>query len=179
MLLLTLAKYCINCICIGCTFQDPSDLLQLVKRDPADQRYYCTLCDKFSHTTAHHTRNHVESQHFPNTFSYPCDQCDSVFSTKCSFSMHKSRKHRKWKFQQNSLFLRPIILRPFWAVLVCEERSWAEQALLHFVWKIFSQISCYGQKPCGVSAFPKHFQLSLWSLWRCVDKQEQFHAAQV
>jgi len=79
----------------GYDFQDPSELLQFVKRDPGDQRYYCTICGKFSQATAQNTRNHVETKHFPNTFSYPCDQCDSVFSSKCSFSMHKSRKHKK------------------------------------------------------------------------------------
>jgi len=78
----------------GYLFEDPKELLQYVRKEPADKRYYCTLCDKFSHTNSHHTRNHVESQHFPNTFSYPCDMCDSVFSTNSNFSMHKSRKHK-------------------------------------------------------------------------------------
>jgi len=79
----------------GSEIQDPSDLLQFVRRDPLDKRYHCSLCDKFSHTNSYHTRNHVESQHFPNSFTYPCDQCDTVFYTKSNFSMHKSRKHRK------------------------------------------------------------------------------------
>jgi len=78
----------------GSAVQNPSDLLQFVRRQ-LDNKYYCTLCDKFSHTNTHHTRNHVESKHFPNTFTYPCDLCDSVFSSSSSFSMHKSRKHKK------------------------------------------------------------------------------------
>jgi len=85
----------------GYVLEDPSDLLQFVRKEPTDKRFHCTLCDKFSHTNSYHTRNHVESQHFPNTFSYQCDQCDSVFSTKCNFTMHKSRKHKN-KLKQQS-----------------------------------------------------------------------------
>ena len=77
----------------GCTFEDPSELLQYVRKDQTDQKFHCTLCDKFSHKYSSCTRNHVESKHFPNTFSYPCDQCEMVFSTKSNFSMHRSRKH--------------------------------------------------------------------------------------
>lgn len=40
------------------------------------------------------TRNHVESNHFPDIFSYPCDQCELVFTTKTNFNMHRSRKHK-------------------------------------------------------------------------------------
>merc|ERR1719186_973810 len=58
------------------TFQNPSELLQFLRKDPLDKKYYCTLCEKFSHKAKNLTRNHVESKHFPNTFNYPCDQCE-------------------------------------------------------------------------------------------------------
>merc|ERR1712142_593663 len=77
----------------GYSFQDPSELLHFVKRDPIDQKFHCTICGNFSHKNSYCTRNHVESQHFPETFSYPCDQCDMVFTTKSNFSLHRSRKH--------------------------------------------------------------------------------------
>ena len=83
----------------GYAFQDPSELLQFVRKDPADQKFYCTLCDKFSHKASYNTRNHVESHHFPNMFSYQCDQCDKSFATKSNFSMHRSRKHKPVKHQ--------------------------------------------------------------------------------
>eukprot|EP00092_Neocalanus_flemingeri_P031556 GFUD01034267.1.p1 GENE.GFUD01034267.1~~GFUD01034267.1.p1 ORF type:complete len:347 (+),score=91.25 GFUD01034267.1:161-1201(+) len=78
----------------GCHFQDPSDLLQFVTRSPVDGRYHCTLCDKFSHQNSSCSRNHVESNHFPTMFSYPCDQCEQIFTTKTNFNMHRSRKHK-------------------------------------------------------------------------------------
>jgi len=77
----------------GYDFQDPSELLQFVKKDPFDGKFHCTVCGKFSHKIGACTRNHVESQHFPNMFSYPCDQCDMTFGTKTTFNLHRSRKH--------------------------------------------------------------------------------------
>jgi len=77
----------------GYDFQDPGELLQFVKKDPFDGKFHCTVCGKFSHKIGACTRNHVESQHFPNMFSYPCDQCDMTFGTKTTFNLHRSRKH--------------------------------------------------------------------------------------
>jgi len=82
----------------GYMFQDPSELLQFVQKDPSDPLYHCVLCTKFSHKTSYCVRNHVEAQHFPNMFVYPCDQCDLTFSTKSNFTMHRSRKHKKKEF---------------------------------------------------------------------------------
>jgi len=81
-------------IASGYAFQDPSELLQFVRKDSSDNKFHCTLCDKYSHKATYSTRNHVESHHFPNMFTYQCDQCDQAFSTKSNYSMHRSRKHR-------------------------------------------------------------------------------------
>jgi len=75
------------------SFQDPSDLLQFVKKDSNDQKFHCSLCGKFSHKYSSCTRNHVESKHFPNMFSYPCDECPVILSSKTSFNLHRSRNH--------------------------------------------------------------------------------------
>eukprot|EP00092_Neocalanus_flemingeri_P003576 GFUD01003835.1.p1 GENE.GFUD01003835.1~~GFUD01003835.1.p1 ORF type:complete len:350 (-),score=90.05 GFUD01003835.1:25-1074(-) len=85
----------------GYKIQDPSELLQFVRKDPSDQKFYCTLCvdTSYSHKASYNTRNHVESQHFPNMFSYPCDLCDMTFSTKNKFQLHKSRIHKNVKMQ--------------------------------------------------------------------------------
>eukprot|EP00092_Neocalanus_flemingeri_P039425 GFUD01042927.1.p1 GENE.GFUD01042927.1~~GFUD01042927.1.p1 ORF type:complete len:335 (-),score=76.87 GFUD01042927.1:184-1188(-) len=82
------------------TFQDPIELLQFVRRDPQDQKFYCTLCEKFSHKVKPLARNHVESQHFPNIFNYPCDQCEESFDTKSKSNLHRQRKHKQNKNQQ-------------------------------------------------------------------------------
>ena len=75
---------------------DPTDLLRYVRESyEGDRRVHmCTLCSKFSHTARSNVRNHVESVHFPNTFSYPCALCDKSFPTKQSVQTHKSRTHK-------------------------------------------------------------------------------------
>jgi len=78
----------------GYSFQDPSELLQFVRKDLTDQRFHCTLCDKFSHKNSSCAKNHVESQHFPNMFSYPCDKCEMTFTTKTTLNLHRTRKHK-------------------------------------------------------------------------------------
>eukprot|EP00092_Neocalanus_flemingeri_P015457 GFUD01016734.1.p1 GENE.GFUD01016734.1~~GFUD01016734.1.p1 ORF type:complete len:354 (-),score=90.17 GFUD01016734.1:152-1213(-) len=77
----------------GYNFQDPSDLLQFIRKDDLDQKYYCTICGKFGHKLSSCTRNHVESQHFPNYFTYSCDLCEMTFGTKTTLNLHRSRKH--------------------------------------------------------------------------------------
>ena len=83
----------------GCQFQDPSELLQFVHRSPDDGRFHCTLCNNFSHQNSSCTRNHVESHHYPNIFSYPCDLCEQIFDTRTKFNTHKQLKHKKVKQQ--------------------------------------------------------------------------------
>jgi len=77
----------------GYSFQDPSELQQFVRKDPYDGKFHCTVCGKFSHKIGACTRNHVESQHFPNMFTYPCGQCTKIYRTKTSLFNHRSRKH--------------------------------------------------------------------------------------
>jgi len=90
----------------GYTFQDPTELLQFVRKCPTDLKYHCSLCVEipYCHKNSWNTRNHVESQHFPKMFSYPCNKCDMVFSTNNAFSLHKSRKHKGQKAQNFPMF---------------------------------------------------------------------------
>jgi len=75
--------------------QDPHELLQFVRKDPADLKHHCLLCNKFCHKSIYSTRNHVESQHFPHLFSYHCDQCEQVLTTRGALDRHRSNKHKK------------------------------------------------------------------------------------
>jgi len=81
----------------GPDIQDPSDLLQFVRKDPSDQKFYCSLCENFSHKVISHARNHVESKHYPDFFTYSCDQCGDTFTTKTNLNAHRTRKHRQDK----------------------------------------------------------------------------------
>jgi len=85
----------------GCSFQDPSDLLQFVRKDPYDQKFHCTLCDRFSHSVITCTRNHVESKHYPDSFTYQCDLCEQIFNSKMQLNNHKQTKHKKIKSRMN------------------------------------------------------------------------------
>jgi len=84
----------------GQSLQDPSELLQFVRKDSTDQKYHCTLCRNFSHKVISCTRNHVESKHYPNVFTYSCDQCEETFSTKTNLNTHRTRKHKQMKNPQ-------------------------------------------------------------------------------
>jgi len=76
-------------------FQDPSDLLQFVMETfSANKRYQCSLCI-YAHNIKANVRNHVESVHYPNTFQYPCDQCDKLFPSKNNVQLHRSRMHKQ------------------------------------------------------------------------------------
>ena len=75
---------------------DPSDLLKYVARDPTTGRNYCKLCNNFSHSGRSHVRNHVESKHFPDIFTYECDQCDRTFPTKNGVANHRSQAHKSY-----------------------------------------------------------------------------------
>jgi len=77
------------------SIQDPNELLQFVRKDPTDLKHHCLLCNKFCHRSVYSTRNHVESQHFPLMFNYPCDQCEQVLHTRNALNHHRNRKHKK------------------------------------------------------------------------------------
>ena len=76
-------------------FADPSDLFQfVVETFDGGKRFHCGLCNKFAHSGKTHVRNHVESVHYPNSFLYPCDQCEKSFPSKQNFQLHRSRVHK-------------------------------------------------------------------------------------
>jgi len=53
----------------------------------------CGICLQFSNKSSGHVRNHLESKHFPNTFSYACPFCDMVLGTRKALEVHRQRKH--------------------------------------------------------------------------------------
>ena len=61
--------------------------------------YECSLC---GHQNSLRTNvlNHVESQHFPNTFVYLCPFCKAEFHSKNARNVHISRQHRGDKYQK-------------------------------------------------------------------------------
>ena len=80
---------------VGLCFTEPSQLLQFVRRDNIDGKFYCTICESFSHRGQSNARVHVEAKHFPNSFVYKCGECSDVFSNEKSLSNHRYRRHNK------------------------------------------------------------------------------------
>jgi len=75
------------------SLQDPKEMDQYIVRSNGKD-YLCVLCNQFSHHSRHSVRNHVESKHFPNSFSYPCNECGKMCSTRKAFENH-IQKHRQ------------------------------------------------------------------------------------
>jgi len=51
----------------------------------------CGVCYMFSHSAKSNVRNHIESKHFPNTFTYTCPVCAKTLTSKKSLQNHASR----------------------------------------------------------------------------------------
>jgi len=79
----------------GPMMSDPSELMQYVSRNSNDGKYFCNLCNAFSHKIVTCVRNHVEAKHFPSSFIYTCPFCPQTFNNKTSLNNHKSTKHRQ------------------------------------------------------------------------------------
>ena len=54
----------------------------------------CGVCGNFSNHSLGNVRHHIESKHFPNTFSYTCRECPATFGTYNSLNMHQ-RSHMR------------------------------------------------------------------------------------
>merc|ERR1712098_556988 len=53
-----------------------------------EKEYFCEICQIFKHKSKHTVRTHVESRHFPNTFSYKCQICDQSCSSRKALENH-------------------------------------------------------------------------------------------
>jgi len=71
----------------------PEEFNQFIARNVSGS-YDCSICHSFSHRSVTTVRNHVESRHFPNSFSYSCTQCEMTFGTKTNLENHKRRQHK-------------------------------------------------------------------------------------
>merc|ERR1712059_35807 len=48
----------------------------------------CSLCGIFKNKTVTNVRCHIESKHFPGTFTYSCEICAKVCNSKTSYRDH-------------------------------------------------------------------------------------------
>ncbi len=73
--------------------EDPRDLHAYVIEDTAGSGFSCTLCGRTG-VSRRDMRNHVESVHFPNMFTYECALCAVKLSSRKALDNHKYRHHR-------------------------------------------------------------------------------------
>jgi len=72
----------------------PDDLLKFVL--PGDSGFICFYCSK-AFPNKRDVRNHLESIHFPNYFTYSCEICGKEFKSLNSRNIHMTRSHNKAK----------------------------------------------------------------------------------
>jgi len=59
----------------------------------AKHKFMCAICQQTG-LNRRDVRNHVESLHFPNTFTYTCELCHKEMKTKKALNNHKYTKHK-------------------------------------------------------------------------------------
>ena len=70
----------------------PEDFDQYIRKSGA--RFMCAICDQYSGHQRRDTRNHIESVHYPNSFTYQCQFCEVVLNTNKALTRHKERYHK-------------------------------------------------------------------------------------
>ena len=77
-------------------FEKIEEFDKFIEKEPEDVGYRCVICFGFRKRSRSDVRNHIESKHFPNTFSYTCF-CEAKFGTNTALTRHKQRFHREQK----------------------------------------------------------------------------------
>ena len=66
--------------------QSPEDFKKYIVK--TDRGQTCSICQEFSHSSKSNVRKHIESRHFPNSFSYTCAYFDTVVGTQMALDKH-------------------------------------------------------------------------------------------
>ena len=92
--------------------QTPEDFKKYIVR--TDRGQTCSICHNFSHSSKSNVRKHIESRHFPNSFSYSCPNCATVVGTQMALDKHMAihKNQMLWKLKytfqtgkKNSFFI--------------------------------------------------------------------------
>ena len=70
------------------------DFEEYISKEPDGVKYYCSICEKFRKRGRSDVKDHIESIHFPNSFSYQCQYCDHVVGTNKALTRHVQRLHK-------------------------------------------------------------------------------------
>ena len=66
-----------------------------IARSEDSSAWQCTICGKESAQKVNLVK-HVESVHFPDSFSHGCKYCGQTFNTKDKLYKHVQRYHKNW-----------------------------------------------------------------------------------
>ena len=77
---------CVDCVLLG-PFSKPEDFNQYVSRNEAGIPM-CSICHGFVNKAIVNVVNHIESKHFPSTFSYSCPNCHRIVATRKALQRH-------------------------------------------------------------------------------------------
>jgi len=69
------------------------DFDKFMEKEPETSGYYCKICQMYRKRGKADVRNHIESKHFPNTFTYSCEMCSYVVGTNKALSRHVQNVH--------------------------------------------------------------------------------------
>jgi len=68
-------------------FTSPEEFVKFVTRNDGGVPT-CGICFQFSNQAIVNVRNHIESKHFPNSFTYNCPKCQIMKNTKKALEIH-------------------------------------------------------------------------------------------
>jgi len=71
------------------------DFDKFMEKEPETSGYFCNICQMYRKRGKADVRNHIESKHFPNSFSYNCHICSYVVGTNKALSRHVQNAHSK------------------------------------------------------------------------------------
>jgi len=74
------------------TVASPEDFKKYIARN--DSGPVCGICYQFSNRSVTNVKNHIESKHFPNLFTYTCKHCEMTFGTNTALEIHTRRTHK-------------------------------------------------------------------------------------
>jgi len=71
------------------------DFDKFMEKEPETSGYFCSICQLYRKRGKADVRNHIESKHFPNSFTYNCHICSLVVGTNKALSRHVQNAHSK------------------------------------------------------------------------------------
>jgi len=74
--------------------KSPEDFKQFIRKGEMGNSF-CGICFNFTNKTSTNVKFHIESKHFPNMFTYTCEECEMTFGTNTGLNIHRRRHHKK------------------------------------------------------------------------------------